>query len=82
MKNLVVGFGFALFVAVGMSSCAVETCYSCEFSVGTLSTTADVCDGTVTTTAGGSSTTTDLGSQSTEDYKTSLEAAGYTCTAK
>jgi len=85
MKNLLVGFGFALFVAVGMSSCAAEVCYSCTMS--SVSTcTIDVCGGnataSVTTTCNGAATASNLLYNTNDEHKSYLEGIGYTCTAK
>ncbi len=69
------------FVTFGLSSCAKETCYECEFAAGTASCTADICDQKATNSGncGGSVATSGLDN---EELKDAYEAAGYTCTAK
>jgi hypothetical protein len=83
MKKLILFLGLGIATTVAFSSCAKESCYECSLSVAGVATTQDICDGKITSTAGGLSTTTDLPSgQSAEDYKSSLETAGYTCSQK
>lgn len=70
------------FVTLGLSSCAKETCYTCEHP--STSCTVDVCDGAYNQSGGtncGNFSTGNSGAKN-EDLKNSLEAAGYNCTAK
>ena len=84
MKKLILCLGLGIATTVAFSSCAKEGCYECSLSTAGATNTQDICDGKITTTAtGGLSSTLDLPSgQSAEQYKSSLEAAGYTCSQK
>ncbi|BDS12510.1 hypothetical protein [Aureispira anguillae] len=82
MKKLVLSCAVAITAAMSFSSCTKNTCYTCELSASSIST--DICDDKITvTTNGTAAASTDIpGGVSVEDYKKTLELAGYTCTAK
>jgi hypothetical protein len=71
------------FVTFGLSSCAKETCYECENTVGTITCTADICDGVATNSGNcGGSISAGSDNVTNENLKDAYEAGGYTCTAK
>lgn len=84
MKKLILSCAIALTAAVSFTSCAKETCYVCELTAATLTTSIEVCGEKATTSVGGvSSASVDIpGGVSAADYRTSLETAGYTCNDK
>ncbi|MGH1338807.1 MAG: hypothetical protein ACRBFS_22015 [Aureispira sp.] len=80
--KLLLAITFGAFITLGLSSCAKETCYTCENTVATITCTVDICDATVETSGSCTGLSVSSSGANNEDLKEAYEAAGYTCTAK
>lgn len=80
MKKLL-GLALCVSFAVGMSSCAKETCYECTTSSSS-DCTVNICDKSVSTDGNCAGFSVSVPNATNEDLKKGYEAIGFTCTAK